>query len=256
MRSTLSDLHRLAWTAFMAALIAAGALAHLAIGPVPITFQDMAVILAGLILGPRHGVYAMALYLFAGAAGLPVFSGGRSGLGHLAGPTGGYFAGFLLLAFWAGVGGRLAGRMLQRSHAAPGMENMPTGAHESAAPGNPVSGEQPDIPPAHAETSYPAQSANASRIPPPSRPVPLAAGKRTAPARSTLVALLCAFGCALVGMALVYACGAAWLVLGLDFSLKQAVAAGVVPFLPLGLVKTVLAVLIWQRLLQRKLLPE
>lgn len=90
----------------MSALIAAGALFHLSLGPVPFTLQDMFVALAGLVLGPRHGLYAVGLYILAGCAGLPVFSGGRAGLGHLIGPTGGYLAAFLLLAFCSGLGGR------------------------------------------------------------------------------------------------------------------------------------------------------
>ncbi|MDL2279793.1 biotin transporter BioY [Desulfovibrio sp. OttesenSCG-928-G11] len=104
----LAALHLLCRTALMAALMAAGALFHLSLGPVPFTLQDMFVALAGLVLGPRHGPYAVGLYILAGCAGLPVFSGGRAGLGHLIGPTGGYLAGFMLLAFCSGLGGRLA----------------------------------------------------------------------------------------------------------------------------------------------------
>lgn len=103
----LGELHRLCWIALMAASMAAGALFHVSIGPVPVTFQVLFVALAGLVLGPRYGVYAVALYIFAGAAGLPVFSGGRAGLGHLVGPTGGYLAGYLLLVFFSGLGKRL-----------------------------------------------------------------------------------------------------------------------------------------------------
>ena len=37
----------------------------------------------------------MGAYLLAGALGLPVFSGGTSGLARFAGPTGGYLVGYL-----------------------------------------------------------------------------------------------------------------------------------------------------------------
>ncbi|MDL2267754.1 biotin transporter BioY [Desulfovibrio sp. OttesenSCG-928-G15] len=104
----------------MAACIAAGALFHVSIGPVPVTFQVLFVALAGLVLGPRYGVYAVALYIFAGAVGLPVFSGGRAGLGHLVGPTGGYLAGYLLLVFFSGLGSRLW------------IHNMPEGAEDKS----------------------------------------------------------------------------------------------------------------------------
>lgn len=67
-------------------------------GPVPITLQTFAVLLAGAVLGARRGFLAVLLYVAAGAAGLPIFSGGASGLAVLSGPTGGYLAGFALAA--------------------------------------------------------------------------------------------------------------------------------------------------------------
>ena len=59
--------------------------------PVPLTLGDLAVLLAGLALGPEMAFAALALYLAEGAAGLPVFApNGMPGLAHLLGPTGGY----------------------------------------------------------------------------------------------------------------------------------------------------------------------
>lgn len=101
----LLDLHRLVWTALMAALIGAGAYLIVPIGPVPISMQPLFIFLAGYALGPKYGTLAMGLYLLAGTVGLPVFSGGKSGLGHLLGPTGGYLFGFLLSAFLCGLAG-------------------------------------------------------------------------------------------------------------------------------------------------------
>jgi biotin transport system substrate-specific component len=71
--------------------------------PVPLTLQTLAVIAAGALLGSRRGLSAVVLYLAEGAAGLPVFSGGRAGIPHMLGPTGGYLAGFLAAAFIAGL---------------------------------------------------------------------------------------------------------------------------------------------------------
>ena len=99
----LSDLHRLVWTALMAALIGAGAYLILPIGPVPVSMQPFFIFLAGYLLGPRHAVLAMALYLLAGIIGLPVFAGGKSGLAYMLGPTGGYLIGFLGTAFICGL---------------------------------------------------------------------------------------------------------------------------------------------------------
>jgi len=102
--NTLLNLHRLVWTALMAALVAVGAYLHLTIGPVPISLQTLFVILAGFVLGPKHGTMAIGLYLLAGAVGLPVFAGGKAGIGHLFGPTGGFLFGFALSAWVAGLG--------------------------------------------------------------------------------------------------------------------------------------------------------
>jgi biotin transport system substrate-specific component len=44
----------------------------------------------------------MGLYLLVGAMGIPVFVGGRGGLAHLWGPTGGYLFGFVLAAWVTG----------------------------------------------------------------------------------------------------------------------------------------------------------
>jgi len=71
--------------------------------PVPITAQTLAVALTGMTLGARKGAAAVALYLLEGASGLPVFSGGASGIHHLFGPTGGYLAGFVASAASAGA---------------------------------------------------------------------------------------------------------------------------------------------------------
>ena len=70
---------------------------------VPFTMQTFAVFAALLLLGGRNGTMAIGLYLLLGCIGLPVFSGFRGGVGHLAGPTGGYIVGFLItaLAHWA-----------------------------------------------------------------------------------------------------------------------------------------------------------
>jgi len=59
--------------------------------PVPFTLQPLAVVLAGMCLGPVAGAASMVLYLLAGILGLPVFSPiGAPGVLRLIGPTGGY----------------------------------------------------------------------------------------------------------------------------------------------------------------------
>ena len=57
----------------------------------PITLQTFGVLLAGALLGARRGLLAVLLWVAVGAAGLPVFANGKSGLPVLVGPTGGYY---------------------------------------------------------------------------------------------------------------------------------------------------------------------
>lgn len=77
------------------------------VGPVPISGQTLGVLLVAAILGPRRGAAAVAMYLFEGAIGLPVFAGGRAGLIVLMGPTGGYLVGFMAAALVVGSLARL-----------------------------------------------------------------------------------------------------------------------------------------------------
>jgi len=86
-------------------LITAGAYlqVRLPISVVPVTGQTLAVLLVAALLGSRLGVAAVLAYLVQGAWGLPVFAGGAAGAAWLAGPTGGYLAGFVLAAFITGL---------------------------------------------------------------------------------------------------------------------------------------------------------
>jgi biotin transport system substrate-specific component len=65
--------------------------------PVPVTLQGFAVAALAAAFGMRIGVATVALYLFEGALGLPVFATG-GGLPYLVGPTGGFLIGFLFMA--------------------------------------------------------------------------------------------------------------------------------------------------------------
>ncbi|MBD8043721.1 biotin transporter BioY [Arthrobacter sp. Sa2BUA2] len=107
----------LSYIAVFAALTAAFSLLPgipLAAG-VPITLQTLAVMLAGLILGPLRGAAAVGLYLVAGLAGLPVFSGFSGGLGVLAGPSAGYLLSFPLAALVVGLLSRAVLRRVRRA---------------------------------------------------------------------------------------------------------------------------------------------
>lgn len=66
---------------------------------VPFTLQVMMVILIALILKPVYALISQVLYTLLGIVGLPVFTGGRSGLGTILSPTGGFIIGFLIAVF-------------------------------------------------------------------------------------------------------------------------------------------------------------
>ena len=71
--------------------------------PVPLSLAPFAVILLGLLLGPRMAFASLCLYLAEGAAGLPVFSPlGPGGVLQLLGPTGGYLLSYPIAAALAG----------------------------------------------------------------------------------------------------------------------------------------------------------
>jgi biotin transport system substrate-specific component len=65
--------------------------------PVPMTLQTLAVLMIGATYGARLAASSLIAYLVAGAVGLPVFASG-AGPAYMAGPTGGYLAGFLIAA--------------------------------------------------------------------------------------------------------------------------------------------------------------
>lgn len=84
--------------ALFAALIAAlGLIPQVTLpfaGGVPITAQTLGVMLAGLMLGPRNGAFAVLVFMAVVAMGAPLLAGGRGGLGVFAGPTVGFFVGW------------------------------------------------------------------------------------------------------------------------------------------------------------------
>ena len=71
--------------------------------PVPLTLQNLGVLLVGLTLGSRRGFAALALYLVEGAVGIPVFSSaGPGGVTQLLGATGGFLLAYPFVAGLAG----------------------------------------------------------------------------------------------------------------------------------------------------------
>ena len=72
--------------------------------PIPMTMQTFVVLFLGISLGYKIGLASVALYLFEGIIGLPVFSNSPEkgvGLIYFTGPTMGYLIGFLTASFLA-----------------------------------------------------------------------------------------------------------------------------------------------------------
>lgn len=89
---------------FAAIIVALGLLPPIPIGiiPVPITAQSLGIMLAGVVLGAKRGTIAVLIVVLLVLIGLPVLSGGRGGLAVLAGPTAGFFIGWIFAAFVTG----------------------------------------------------------------------------------------------------------------------------------------------------------
>lgn len=96
----------LAKCAIFVALMVVSAFIRIPFPLVPLTFQTVVAVLAGLLLGPVYGTAAVGVYIFMGLLGLPVFTNG-GGFAYVVQPTFGYILGFAAAAF---VAGALCGR--------------------------------------------------------------------------------------------------------------------------------------------------
>lgn len=73
--------------------------------PVPMTMQTFIVIFLGMCFGYKLGLATVALYLFEGILGIPVFSNSPekgTGIIYFTGPTMGYLLGFIIAIYLAG----------------------------------------------------------------------------------------------------------------------------------------------------------
>ncbi len=102
---TAGPLAKLALVLFGTLLLTLSAKIQIPFWPVPMTMQTFMVLLIGMTYGAHLAGATVLLYLVEGAIGLPVFAGTPErglGLAYLAGPTGGFLAGFLFAAILAG----------------------------------------------------------------------------------------------------------------------------------------------------------
>lgn len=88
--------------AIFVALMIAGAFIKIPFPFMPLTFQTVFAVLAGLLLGWKKGMIAMSAYAVMGLVGIPVFSSG-GGIFYVTMPSFGYILGFIASAGVAGI---------------------------------------------------------------------------------------------------------------------------------------------------------
>ena len=96
-------IQQIAMIAVMTAVTCVLAPLSVPIGPVPISLTNLVIYFSLFILGTKKGTISYLIYLLLGLVGLPVFSGFTGGPAKLAGPTGGYIIGFIVMAVIAGL---------------------------------------------------------------------------------------------------------------------------------------------------------
>lgn len=94
---------KLIYCALFSAIIAIMSQIAVPIQPVPLNMGIFGVLLCGGLLGKKYGTVSVIVYILLGMVGVPVFSGFRGGFGVIAGPTGGYIAGYIIIAFISGM---------------------------------------------------------------------------------------------------------------------------------------------------------
>ena len=92
--------------AIFVAIMVASAFVSIPFPLVPLTFQTVVSVLAGLLLGWKKGAASMAVYCVAGLIGIPVFTQG-GGIFYVLKPSFGFIIGFI---FSAAVAGLVAGK--------------------------------------------------------------------------------------------------------------------------------------------------
>lgn len=88
--------------AIFVALMIAGAFIKIPFPFMPLTFQTVFAILAGLLLGWKKGMLSMTAYAVMGLIGIPVFTSG-GGIFYVTMPSFGYILGFIASAGVAGI---------------------------------------------------------------------------------------------------------------------------------------------------------
>ncbi len=116
-----TDIRKIILCAFFSAMIIVGAYIRMPIPPVPVTLQTFFVLLSGMVLGSKFGIYSVLAYIGLGLVGIPVFAGGTGGISSVLMPTFGYVLGFVPAVYLAGkISGNTYNNYLISAFAATG----------------------------------------------------------------------------------------------------------------------------------------
>jgi biotin transport system substrate-specific component len=97
-----TKIYNMTLMAMMAAVMCILGPLSIPIGAVPISFTNLVIYFAVMLIGTKYGTVSYILYMLIGIFGLPVFSGYSGGMAKLMGPTGGYIIGFIFMALISG----------------------------------------------------------------------------------------------------------------------------------------------------------
>lgn len=95
-------MHNIISAAIFAAIMAVLSQFTFPIGPVPITLQSFVCALAGGVLGRKWGAISIGVWLLLGLLGIPILTMGKAGAGIFFSPVGGYYLGFVVMAWISG----------------------------------------------------------------------------------------------------------------------------------------------------------
>lgn len=98
-----TSVYKLTTIALITAVLCVLAPLSVPIGPVPVSLATFVIYLFVYIFGTWMSTAGVAVYLLIGLVGIPVFSGYTAGVAKLAGPTGGFLVGYLLVTIVGGL---------------------------------------------------------------------------------------------------------------------------------------------------------
>lgn len=101
MKNSIKNTRNIVLGGLFIALLTVSAYLKVYVAGVPHTFQLLCTVMAGMLLGGKLGALTVAVYVFMGLLGIPVFTGG-GGFAYILQPTFGYLLGFIISAFVIG----------------------------------------------------------------------------------------------------------------------------------------------------------